>query len=257
MTAKFLRSRWLTSESTSPVDQFWLWLTCKCFNNRFRGAERPVSLKWTKLSYFGLRNWRWRLNCYLGCHKCAVVWDKPPLWCQAPLQPVPAEQATVSCGFWAAHTSCLPRRNLKRCLDSCHAGTSIPRHRKASTAGGTGRLINLMTLMALCKCHFPFTGLQGLKMVPFLSFFLPLSLSLSDGDFADNCKETASFNTPHLSRGVWLCRPFWVAVTFQVWRSRFCFALELAQKWHFGVFLLFILTSFRAQSTWQHKQLGR
>lgn len=125
----------------------------------------------------------------------ALVSGSSPSWCLQSIQP----HAGALGPLWA-----LPRQDpalLKTNLfGSWPAGTSIPQHRGT---GAAGRTVSLVTLMALCKCCFPFARLRGLK-VPFLS----LSLSLSDGDFADNCKETASFNTPHLSRGVWLCRPF-------------------------------------------------
>lgn len=61
----------------------------------------------------------------------------------------------------------------------------------------------LCELDAALVSLLPSWGLPGCKgedgpISSFLSFLLPLS----DGGFADSCKQTASPNTPHLSRGV-------------------------------------------------------
>lgn len=84
------------------------------------------------------------------------------------------------------------------------------------------------------KGHTLFPACKGsvLKDGPFF-----LSLFLSDGDFADSCKETASFNSPHLPRDVWLCRTFFFPFALQpVLLSEDLF--KFAQKCPLGILFL-------------------
>lgn len=77
---------------------------------------------------------------------------------------------------------------------------------------------------------FPACRGSVLKDGPFF-----LSLFLSDGDFADNCKETASFNGPHVPRDVWLCRTFFLFLSC----SQFsCLKTLFAQKCPSGILFL-------------------
>lgn len=69
---------------------------------------------------------------------------------------------------------------------------------------------------------------------------VPFSLSLSDGDFADNCKESIQHSTSVQVSG--FVELFGLQSLFRSEDLYFCFSLELAQKWHFGFFLLLILT---------------
>lgn len=202
----------------------------------------------SSLSFYELRSWGWRLDLslklleLLQCEMDTAVLSHRS-------QPGPA------------HSLCRGSHPL------CDV-SSLPARSPASPRGGLicdvqdpefpvqqwGQLHGT-PLFANATSHLP--GCKG-NDGP-LSSFLPSSffpsLSLSDGGFADNCKETAPLTLPMSPEVSGFADPFWVAVTFQVWRSVlfFTWAGSKVTLWVFPAVNL--NTSFRAQSTQQHEEL--
>lgn len=117
-----------------------------------------------------------------------------------------------------------------------------------------------VNLMALRSLQMPLPTCQAVrvKMVPFLSFFFCSSSSLTPSQMVVLLTTVRKLlhSTLHMSPEVsGFADPFWVAVTSQVWRSVlfFTWAGSKVTLWVFPAVNL--NTSFRAQSTQQHKEL--